>query len=40
MGRGPKFLKIGTRVLYTQAEIEAFEEAQLCQNTFGPIVGH
>lgn len=34
MGRGPRFLKIGARVLYARAEIEA---AQLCQNTAGPI---
>ena len=37
LGKGPKFLKIGTRVLYDEGEIEAFEAAQLCQNTHGPL---
>lgn len=39
MGRGPRFLKIGARVLYALPEIEAFEAAQLHQSTFGPIAG-
>jgi hypothetical protein len=39
MGRGPRFLKIGARVLYARTEIEAFEAAQICQNTAGPISG-
>jgi hypothetical protein len=38
-GKGPKFLKIGARVLYDEAEIEAFEDAQQCQNTHGPLHG-
>lgn len=37
LGKGPKFLKIGARVLYDEAEIEGFEACQLCQNTHGPI---
>ena len=37
LGKGPKFLKIGARVLYDEADIEAFEAAQLCQNTHGPL---
>ena len=37
LGKGPKFLKIGARVLYDETEIEAFEAAQLCQNTHGPL---
>lgn len=38
LGKGPKFLKIGARVLYDEKEVEAFETGQLCQNTHGPIV--
>ena len=37
LGKGPRFLKIGARVLYDEEEIESFEAAQICQNTFGPI---
>jgi len=37
LGRGPKFLKIGARVLYDLDEIEAYELAQICENTHGPI---
>lgn len=37
IGRGPRFLKIGARVLYPIAEIEAFEAAQVHQSTVGPI---
>jgi len=37
LGKGPRFLKIGARVLYDEAEIEAFEAGQVCQNTHGPI---
>lgn len=37
LGKGPKFLKIGARVLYDEVEIDAFEAWQLCQNTHGPI---
>lgn len=37
LGKGPEFLKIGARVLYDEAEIEAFEAAQLCQNAHGPM---
>ena len=38
-GKGPRFLKIGARVLYDESVIEAYEEAQICQNTCGPISG-
>lgn len=37
LGRGPRFLKIGARVLYDEAEIEAFEASHYCQNTHGPM---
>lgn len=37
LGKGPRFLKIGARVLYDEAEVEAYEQAQLCQNTNGPL---
>lgn len=37
LGKGPKFLKIGARVLYDKAEIEAFEASRICQNTHGPF---
>lgn len=39
LGKGPRFLKIGARVLYDEGVIEAYEEAQVCQNTCGPISG-
>ncbi|WP_306116968.1 MULTISPECIES: AlpA family transcriptional regulator [unclassified Roseovarius] len=37
LGKGPKFLKIGARVLYDEIEVEAYEASQVCQNTNGPI---
>ncbi|SPH24390.1 hypothetical protein DEA8626_03442 [Defluviimonas aquaemixtae] len=37
LGKGPRFLKIGARVLYDEAEIETFEAGQVCRNTSGPI---
>lgn len=37
LGKGPRFLKIGARVLYDEADIEVFEAAQRCQNTHGPL---
>lgn len=37
LGKGPRFLKIGARVLYDEADVVAFEAAQLCQNTSGPL---
>ena len=38
-GRGPRFLKIGGRVVYRLADIEAFEVASLHANTIGPLAG-
>jgi hypothetical protein len=38
-GRGPRYLKIGGRVLYRLADVEAFEAANLHANTVGPIRG-
>ncbi len=37
LGKGPKFLKIGARVLYDEADVEAFERSNLCQNTNGAL---
>ena len=36
-GKGPKFLKIGGRVIYRMSDIKAFEMASLHANTVGPI---
>lgn len=36
-GRGPKYLKIGGRVVYRLEDVEAFEAANLHMNTTGPI---
>jgi predicted DNA-binding transcriptional regulator AlpA len=35
-GEGPRFLKIGGRVVYRMAEIEAFEVTQLRSRTLPP----
>lgn len=37
LGKGPKFLKIGARVLYREEDVEVWEAAQVCQNTSGPL---
>jgi len=37
LGKGPKFLKIGARVLYREEDVEAWEAEQVCQNTSGPL---
>ena len=37
LGKGPKFLKIGARVLYREEDVEDWEAAQVCQNTSGPL---
>jgi hypothetical protein len=37
LGRGPVFLKIGARVLYREEDIKAYEAAQICQSTSGPL---
>jgi hypothetical protein len=36
-GRGPRYLKIGGRVIYRLPDIEAFESRNLHANTHGPI---
>jgi len=36
-GTGPLYVKIGARVLYPVAEVEAYEARQLHQNTNGPL---
>jgi hypothetical protein len=36
-GRGPRYLKIGGRVLYRLSDIEAFEADRLHASTFGPM---
>jgi hypothetical protein len=37
LGKGPRFLKIGARVLYDETEVERFEAGNICHNTSGPI---
>ncbi len=37
LGKGPRFLKIGARVLYREEDVETWEAAQVCQNTSGPL---
>ena len=36
-GRGPRYLKIGGRVIYPLTEVETYEAANLHVNTVGPI---
>jgi hypothetical protein len=36
-GKGPRYLKIGGRVVYRLEDVEAFEAANLHVNTIGPI---
>ena len=36
-GKGPKFLKIGGKVVYRLQDIEAFEAENLHINTVGPV---
>ncbi|MGG7565007.1 helix-turn-helix transcriptional regulator [Rhodovulum sp. DZ06] len=36
-GVGPRYLKIGGRVIYPLDEVEAYEAARLHQNTAGPL---
>ena len=38
-GRGPQFLKLGGRVLYRLADVEAFEADNLHFNTVAPSGG-
>jgi len=37
LGKGPRFLKIGARVLYDLRDVEDYEAGQVCQNTSGPL---
>lgn len=37
LGKGPRFLKIGARVLYDERDVETYEVERVCQNTLGPI---
>ena len=37
-GKGPRYLKIGSRVIYPLPEVEAYEAANLCINTIGPLI--
>ena len=39
MGQGPRYLKIGARVLYPLEEVETYEARRLHANTAGPIPG-
>ncbi len=36
-GQGPRYLKIGGRVVYRLADVEAFETSNLHANTNGPL---
>ena len=36
-GRGPRYLKIGGRVLYRLADVEAYESAHVHACTVGPV---
>ena len=36
-GKGPRYLKIGGRVVYRVEDVEAFEAVNLHVNTIGPI---
>ena len=38
-GKGPRYLKIGARVVYRLADIEAYEAACVHANTVGPLAG-
>lgn len=37
LGKGPKYLKIGARVLYDDEDIDAYESGRRHQNTCGPL---
>lgn len=39
LGGGPRFLKIGGRVIYRLEDVEAFERAQLRKDTHRAAVG-
>jgi hypothetical protein len=36
-GRGPRYLKIGGRVVYRLSDVETFESARVHTNTVGPV---
>ena len=36
-GKGPRYLKIGARVVYRLSDVEAYEAAHLHRNTTGPL---
>ena len=37
LGGGPRFRKLGRRVMYTQADLEAWAEARACDSTSDPV---
>ena len=37
LGRGPRYVKIGSRVLYDEQEVAVYEDGQVHQNTNGPL---
>ena len=37
LGKGPRFLKIGARILYRDEDVESYEVSRICQNTSGPL---
>jgi hypothetical protein len=37
LGKGPKFMKVGARVLYREPDVTDYEASHICQNTSGPL---
>ena len=37
LGKGPRFLKIGARVLYDEDDVDEYEAGRRHQNTVGPL---
>jgi predicted DNA-binding transcriptional regulator AlpA len=37
LGGGPRFRKLGRRVMYAQADLEAWADARACESTSDPV---
>lgn len=37
IGGGPRFRKLGRRVMYKQADLEAWADARACESTSDPV---
>ena len=37
LGKGPRLLKIGARVLYDEDDVDEYEAWRRCQKTVGPL---